>query len=448
MVLALAIGALILTPGPSASRSAIAGGLAALSLAVGLEMIFFIALAGLLLTVEVLFTPTASARRLLGFGVGLGVAAPLLYVAQYGSGSWANRSCDQLSVPVLLLTSSAAVYTIALAVTHQAFPRIPRRVGAGSLLTLIFLAAAYRAFGPCIAGPYADLAEDIQKIVIGGIIEAAPAWKLLSLAPVFALNALLPLCLVFGLLVAQLARGNRAQAASFDRRPLFILLAFVCLGLLGAFWQLRAFLWGLAVLPLAFGATMAYWTDAQGSRRPLAKLFVLAALFVGIVTPQTLTLTGQKLFSSGLGSQQNTASALSKISRNCGSHAQISRLNQIPVNLILAPINLGPRILLHTPHAVISAPYHRSAAALSNGVFPFIGGFEDMAQKVQQSEAGLVVVCNLQRSGQEESAGARLASGDFPNWLRPIEVGASDLTVLRVLRDAQGNLLREPKAGG
>ncbi|NNK78444.1 MAG: hypothetical protein HKP40_06995 [Litoreibacter sp.] len=442
MVLALAICASLIASSHPLSLGTIAGSLAALSLAVGLEMIFFIALAGLILVAEIFFSPSVSTKKLLGFSVSLGLAAPAFYVVQNGLDAWTVRSCDQLSIPVLFLTSSALVYALAVALAHRVFATNWGRLAAGALLTIVFLAATYWQFKPCIAGPYADLPEAIQKIVIGGIIEAASAWTLLSLAPAFALNVLLPLFLVFLLLAGQLARKVNAASEVGNNRALAIISAFLCLGLLGAFWQLRAFNWGLTVLPLAFGATLSFWARTKWKVLPRAKPVVLTAFFIFIIAPQTLTLSGQKLLSVTAQPQPDRASELRTSSRSCGSHAQITRLNQISPTLIMAPLNLGPKILLHTSHSVTAAPYHRSAEALSNGIFPFIGAFEDMAQTAQKYRVSIVLICNQQRFGRKDSAGERLASGDFPDWLQPVDIESDHLTALRVLRDGQGDLLR------
>jgi hypothetical protein len=46
-------------------------------------------------------------------------------------------------------------------------------------------------------------------------------------------------------------------------------------------------------------------------------------------------------------------------------------LDNLPRGRILAPHSLGPPILYATDHTVVSAPYHRSAAALGNGLLAF-----------------------------------------------------------------------------
>jgi hypothetical protein len=107
-------------------------------------------------------------------------------------------------------------------------------------------------------------------------------------------------------------------------------------------------------------------------------------------------------------------------------------------------LNINPWILLHTPHDVLSAPYHRSAAALSNGVLPFTGDEQAMRDVVERHGPAYVVVCRNQIYGQEASFGTALARMQGPPWLELVQAHESGIVAWRVRSDRIRDLWRAP----
>ena len=103
---------------------------------------------------------------------------------------------------------------------------------------------------------------------------------------------------------------------------------------------------------------------------------------------------------------------------------QIRALSQISPSIVATPLNLGPSILYFTDHSVTSAAYHRSARAMYYGFAPFLGDETAMWEMIEQSHAAYVVVCGGETYGPVDSIGSRLARGDAPVWMAPINLGA------------------------
>ena len=440
IVLMLSVCVLLIVRNNPSFSGALAGGLAALSLAVGLETIVFIAVAGLILTIQFIIGLSGSNRKLLGFGFALGFVAPILYALQANPEQFGTVACDQLSGPVLSITTVAAVFVGAIALVNRFLTTQWQRLCLAVLFGLIALWATFAFFAPCIGGPYDELPEAVRNIVVGGIFEAMPAMQLLSLVPGITINILLPLFAVCAM-TAVLLLGKLSHAADKDDlRALSTILAFLCLGVLASLWQIRAFTWGLALVPMAFGVTVSAAANANWHFLRRTKPFAMTILAVVILVPQLGTLGGKAAIASMSEPAKSQKVSFVDSDRACNSRSQILTLNSLPDALIMAPLNMGPRILLYTSHSVTAVPYHRSAEALSNGVLPFVGGFEEMASRAQKYHAEIVLVCNTQRYGGEKTAGERLVSGDIPSWLEKIDIGAAAFTVLRVVRSGKGDL--------
>ncbi|WP_331294973.1 hypothetical protein [Methylobacterium hispanicum] len=90
----------------------VGGGLAALSLAIGLEALPYIALGALFLAGDWVLRGRAALPAFLGFGLGLSAAFPL-FAAQTAPGLWATAYCDALSPPWLWLAAGGCAAALA-----------------------------------------------------------------------------------------------------------------------------------------------------------------------------------------------------------------------------------------------------------------------------------------------------------------------------------------------
>jgi hypothetical protein len=129
----------------------------------------------------------------------------------------------------------------------------------------------------------------------------------------------------------------------------------------------------------------------------------------------------------------------SRVAAGCLLDKNYDRLAALPPGLVATDIDYGPFVLALTPHAVMSAPYHRL-------VGPIIAAHEifalppDAAHKVvTAAKPDYLAVCGRHTLGhigeaeRDASLWGRLAAGEVPPWLEPVaSTGDGPFAVYRV----------------
>ena len=105
-------------------------------------------------------------------------------------------------------------------------------------------------------------------------------------------------------------------------------------------------------------------------------------------------------------------------------------------------LDYGPEILFRTPHAVISAPYHRNGDGIWDS-YRLLATDDESESRAIIARRGidLIVICpstaerNFYLDGNDtENLYSRLLDGDIPSWMRPASFGAEALDGFRVFR--------------
>lgn len=416
ILMLLLCGSLVLPD--HALRRGIAGGLAAaLSLAIGLEMILFIAVAGLVLVLSHALCKPEADKRLLGFSAALAVAVPLLMAGQLDPALWSVPVCDAISPPLVALTTAAfAASAIAIgAGRYLARPAL-------RLLLLLPLGAAVAlallpSLQPCLAGPYTALSPEVQRTVLARVQEIKPALYYLINDGARSIALFYPFY-VITLLYGAMVIARRGEG--------LVILGFLALGAVLSFWQTRMGTMALPVIAMAFGAACAWAINHGRTALRAAGLGVFA--FVGLSGPIAaafVTLTW-----SGSGPAEGQVA----LGDRCNTIDQVKRLAEVPAGIIFNPLNFGPMLLLATPHSVTSAPYHRSADAFANGILPFEGDEAGLRAAIDRTRADYLLFCAGDVYGPETSIGTELSKGGLRPWLAEVPLEGSKLRLLRVLR--------------
>ncbi|MYM55437.1 hypothetical protein [Thalassovita mangrovi] len=425
--MALVISALIL-PGRPVLRGVMGGLVAAVSLAVGLETIVVLALAGVVLTVQHVLDHPGATDRLVGYGIALGGAAPLLFMIQTDPALWAVPRCDQLSPPVLGITSAAMAFALITYLSRETVRSKRARGAMAAVMIVAILAGLWPMLSPCREGPFSMLPPEVRHLILSRITESLSVVRMFERNPGFATQLVLPLALVSALLIWQLigsARGARSAVS--------VLLVFTLLGLAGLFYQIRVMIWGLAVLPLGFGAAMAWAVGRDWGGWRWAKAALLPVVGILVIYPHVFTQS--PLFAAALiGENQPVNGKLASADQNCSRRDKFDGLQDIEPMAVLAPLNLGTKILLYTPHSIFAAPYHRAPEAYWNGTLAFSGSDMDMARRLRTTRADYVLVCDGEVYGKADSIGSRLARGEVPAWLQPVDTGGGPIRLMRVDR--------------
>ncbi|MGK7652279.1 hypothetical protein ACSQ76_07655 [Roseovarius sp. B08] len=323
----------VLWPGPCA-RLGVAGGLAAaLSLAVGLETMVTIALAGLVLAGRVVLLRPGGARQMAGFCLALAGGATLFFMGQTMPAEWLVARCDELSLPYLVLAWVGAAICMAMVVLSPRVPGVALRVGVLVVLSVAGLAALGPLIGPCTSGPYGSLPQEVQDLITGRIIEARPAlpylWQANGLGFRFVAPAAMAVALGSAVWAWQLWRGGGGAA----RARLGVLLLFGWLGVIGALFQIRLVLMGAAAVPMLTGVGVASLLAAGRAGR-FGRMGALPALVAVGLTLMLPTLHGLVTGGGGAGAAVPTtitnAGVRMRNADTCRQPELLRSLNTVP----------------------------------------------------------------------------------------------------------------------
>lgn len=413
-LLAVAVAGLV---DPERRRGGLTAGIAsALSLAIGLEMLIYLASIGGLTTLAWI-ADRGQAMRLRGYGASLagGTAIGFLPFA-----SEANRLpvCDALSPVWLSAMLPAGALLVAL--TLAPFERRRARFAAAALAGIAIAVGFALLWPECLSRPE-GASDQLRALWLDNVREAKPitehGWRMGSRAIALPLIGL-----VGSLVMLARARGTPRFAA------------WIAIALLGAmstallFWQMRVAP-GAQLLAVPGAAGLA-WTAlgwVLGHRHAPVRLAggaVGLALILGYFAG-----VPERLFP-----QSNTgATALPSRFANarCKRAAAYVPLARLPRGLVLTHVDLGPRLIVLTGHDALAGPYHRNGEAIVAVMTAFEGGDDNALETVRRREIDYVMICPglgemrlYARAGPESFAG-HLRDGAAPGWLEPIPLPRS-----------------------
>ena len=402
---------------PDRRRGGIVTGLASAgSLAIGLEMIIYLALMG---AAHVLFwvADRDERARLFAYAVSLSggtVAAFLLFA------SYANRAavCDALS-PVWLgdaLVGGALMVGLATVRIERWTVRLAHAAGAGAMI-LIFHALA----APHCLTRLEGVSPEATELWLSHVREARPIYR--HGAKIMALAMALPVAGIVGyFLLAWRARGDR----DLLRRTLAVSVP-AAVALLLLFWQTRT--GPAAQLMAAPGAVaiavilapLAFRSNSALLRIPGTVLAVLVA--VGALVPEVVSrIPGEP--------KSAMAKRVDVANRTCPSLRALAPVARLPKGTVFSFVDLGPRLISVTRHDAIAGPYHRNDRAIADVMMAFRGD-EAQARRiiVDEYRSDYLLVCPNMATATIFQAKAprgfymQVLKGRVPNWLTPIDLG-------------------------
>ncbi|MFN2260143.1 MAG: AcrB/AcrD/AcrF family protein, partial [Parasphingopyxis sp.] len=391
---------------PRPLRGGVTSGIAgALSLAIGLEMLAFLALIGAA-TVFFWVADGAERRRIAGYGASLAGVGALAFL---GFASNANRSpvCDAFS-PVWLSAVAAAGGVLVLLALFD-IERRPVRLALAALAGAI-LAAGFALAWPDCLGRLEGVSPELQAIWLDHVGEARPItrtpWRRALLM------AALPVSGLIGYVLA------------LRTRPSLPWLAMAVMALTGfamLFWQVR--LAPAAQLLAIPGACLLGWRLIPPGRRS-PRLLVRVFGTVGVL----VFVTGIHAAFVILGFPAQSAAA-ETVADDCKSRAALARLDALPASTFLTQLDMAPRLIVTTHHAALAGPYHRNGAAMLDTLHAFRGRPDAARAIVERRGIDYVLLCpalsgaHVYIGDQEGGLYETLVAGRAPGWLEPVPLG-------------------------
>jgi hypothetical protein len=416
---------------PSGARAAVfrgiaAGSLAAVSLAIGLEALPFVAGAGVAAALAWVLGLRQAGPHLASFGASLALASPLLFALETDPARWLAPHCDALSPPWLLLSCLSGGGAVAAALLGTRFRTRTSRLLIAALIGAATLIPFLALYSGCLTNPLGDLPEIVSREWLGMVAEALPLAKALIYSPEMVVGGILPLAIGAGLALVR-ARGAASSAVAYREAVLAGLLA---LGASVAAIQLRGIYVASAILPLVAGPALDRALAAVARREKPARVALCLALALAMLG-KVVTLP---LLAAQAALGRRAPVAITRHISDCAEERQLRNLNRLGPATVLAPIDLGTGILLYTPYSVVAAPYHRAADGIAASLRALTGSERDMKAEADATGADLVALCRSWTEGQTGSFAHALASGAQVPWLEPVITGDGDLMAWRVLR--------------
>ncbi|MEA3079669.1 MAG: hypothetical protein QOF05_1077 [Sphingomonadales bacterium] len=400
---------------PDRLRGGIILGLStALSLAIGLEMIIYLALAG---TAMVLFwvDEVEERERLGAYAVSLGGATALCFLI-FASNDNRGAVCDALS-PVWLsdaLVGSALMFALAWMSPADWKRRLMFACGAG-----LIIAGFHVLTWPHCIQRLEGVSPEVDRLWLSHVKEARPVyrhgWRIATLIVALPITG----ALGWGLL-AWRRWGNR----ELRRRILGAALPGVVAGLL-LLWQTRtgpaaqmmAVVGGAALIWLLLPK---FWTSRNFLSVVLGS-FLVVAVGGGMLVPILVGFIPEPL-PTARDKQIGRANSL------CGSMWGLRPVALQPKGVVMTFVDLGPRLITVTHQDSIAGPYHRNGQQIAD-VMNFWRGSEAQAhQLAAKYRANYVLSCPNSSTTTIFAAEApkgfyvQLQSRQIPAWLTPVQL--------------------------
>jgi hypothetical protein len=409
-------------------RSGLLAGLfAAIWVSISLEALPLLAAMFGLLIVRFLIDPR-HAERLHGFALALGFCCVALFASTHAMARWGEPDCDAMSVGYLGLLGGVAIAAIVATGPLVGRNRLVHAaiIAFGTAAGLVLFVHSAPA---CLAGPFGALDPVTRQYWYMNVLEGRPVWE-----QDVGMRGMLLLSPLLGLAGAGFgwhrARGHDPRAAANWMTMILLGGAAMAVSLM----VLRAgtVAHGFALPGIA--SLLAMVLD-RVSRSPRMAFRVLgsAAAILGM-TPVAAAAVAGMLAPAEPAPSAKAPKPKSACPGGCDRYGALDRL---PASYIFAPIDIGPDLIVHTPHSFPAAGYHRNPAALRRTIETFLGSVDDARRVIDQVDAAYVLIdpdtaeAATYRNAAPHGFMAQLLADKAPDWLEPVPLPGSTLRLWR-----------------
>jgi hypothetical protein len=399
----------------------------ALSLAIGLEMIIYLAVAGAAVTLYWVCDAREKSRAIAySVSLGGGIAFSFLVFASY-----ANRLpvCDALSPVWLssLLVASALLLALAWRTPADWKVRLALAVGAG-----IVLAAFHSLMWPQCLGRLENVSPEVRYLWLSHVREARPVYK--HGWQVATLVLALPVTGTIGW--ALLAWRNRLDTDLFRRTLASAMSGVIAMLLL--FWQTRT--GPAAQLMAVVGAVSIIWILVpvfDRARNVLVRtlgIVAVAIIGLGALVPMTMNFApGRKLSPRDV--------QIERANRMCNFIGSYRPIALQPKGVVFTWVDLAPRLITLTHHDSIMGPYHRNGEQIADAMKAFRGSADQARQIFAKYHSDYLLTCpdssttTIFMSEAPKGFYGQLERGQVPAWLTPVKLpGNSPFKLWKISR--------------
>ena len=386
----------------------------ALSLAIGLEMIIYLAIAG---TAAVLFwvDERDERERLQAYAVSLGGGTALAFLIFASNDNW-RAVCDALS-PVWLsdaLIGSALMFGLAWISPADWKRRLPLALAAG-----IVVAGFHVLVWPDCLQRLEHLPPEAQRLWMSHVKEARPVyrhgWRIATLIVALPITG----AIGYGLLIwkrwGDPDLRRRAIAAAVPGLAALLLLL----------WQTRT---GPAAQMMGVGGCAALiwfllppiWYGKSATWR------VVGASLLFIVGTSTAIPFVVSLIPEASGGPRGAR--IGRANNLCASLWGLKPVALQPKGMVFTFIDLGPRLITVTHHDAVGGPYHRNAQQIIDVMNAWRGSADQAHQIIAKYHSNYVLSCpdssttTIFMAEAPKGFYGQLQRGQVPDWLAPVQL--------------------------
>ncbi|WP_076068824.1 hypothetical protein [Sphingomonas montana] len=406
----------------------VAGGAAALSLTIGLEMLPYLALATGAVALRWVWD-RAEAPRLAAHGIALGLGSAIGFML-FASHDNRMAVCDALSPVWLSATLLGGGLFVALASIRddRRTVRLAAAVAAGALV-----AGGFALAWPQCLGTPERLSPELRALWFVHINEVRPlyahgwrTWFPVGLAPVVGL--------VGYATVLWRSRGTPL----FPAWATVALLGLTSAGLMA--WQTRS---GppaqLLAVPGIAALTWLVLPMVARHRLMMVRIFgtvaaflLLSGVIAGLVVravPNAANAAPAPVARQGKPGGKPALTYRNRIdmaNRRCPTLPALRPIARIPTATVLTFVDFGPRLIAMTHHRAIAGPYHRNQTAILDVIKAFRGTPDNARATMARHGATLLLICPGMSESTIYNAEAKggfywqLARNRVPAWLVPV----------------------------
>lgn len=404
--------AMLLDPRRRFLSGAAAGLATVAALAIGLEMLPHLVVAGAVLVAGWCLQPSLG-RMMSGYGLALAVGTVAAYPAFVPPARWWLVACDAMS-PVYFAALVFGGVLAALLPKLDVLNTPARRTAAALFGFGSVGAAVLGTFPQCANGPMAELDPSFLPI-LARISEARSLPSYFADAPQIAVfYGLYPL-IGIACAVVMLRRAERERRFGW-----WLLLAVLVATSLLMLIQLRAAT-GPNTLAAVAAACLASALLPKARAIPalLPRMAATLALFIGLTSALPMFLA------AGLAATADEPPAGDTLA-SCTSAQALLPLAELPRGTIANVFDMGPALLVHTPHSVIAGPYHRTPTMIADSVRLWRANNAEAQRIIAHYGATYLLACagafDLDAATKEAPSGlwAQIEAGKTPAWLEPM----------------------------
>jgi hypothetical protein len=396
---------------------ALGGFAAAVSIAIGLEMIpplgAILAAVGLRWALE----GKRVANLTSAFGLAFGAGTAILFAATVPVSSWNVAMCDRISLPCVAAAGLAGGALALLASAGGRLNTFFARLTVGGIAGLIVIAIVFAAFPLCLGDPHGAVEARVAAIWLANVAEAQNVFEIARNEP----SEVLPIYgppLAAVVLSALAIWRMRKEDRTIWIAPFFALIALNAVAL----WEVRGAAGANLVAQPLLVASLIRLFDVRSSlpahRGAIAALLLISspvAIFAGAAIGKSVRF---------LDPARPTYYMSGPLA--CRKFEDIAPLARLEPGRVISYIDVGPAILAGTRHSVFAAPYDSNLVGYEVTFDVLLGDDAAAKRALAEHQVDYVAICpgsperiNFRRASPE-GLSERLARGEVPPYLEPI----------------------------